>query len=112
MATKIEINEILSDLQEERTDIISDIISARHKCTDCDIEPKEDLWVYDMSRPLGYRSVCFDYEQMNADQLDSLCGEIEEQVELLQNYFHLMQALAYNQRKAEEWAQVEPDEEE
>lgn len=112
MATKHEINEVLNALNEERTDIISDIISADIKCVDVGIDAIDGITAYDCTRPAGHRSVWVRYEQLNADRLEVLCGEIEEQVELLQNYLNLMQALACNQRRAEEWAKVEPDEEE
>lgn len=111
MATKHEINEVMSELHEERFEIIGDIISANAKCADVGIDAIDGIMTYNCTRPAGHRSVWVSYEQLNADRLDVLCGEIEEQVELLQNYLSLMQALAHNQRKAEEWAKVEPDEE-
>lgn len=111
MATKHEINEIMNELHEERFEIIGDIISANAKCADVGIDAIDGIMTYDCTKSAGHRSAWVSYEQLNADRLDVLCSEIEEQVELLQNYLSLMQTLAYNQRKAEEWAKVEPDEE-
>lgn len=100
-------NEYLNELNEERNSILTDVATALELCDTNSLQPLTTYEHFDDSRPIGYRFVDLSYTVLTADQLDVLCVHIDDQLDVLKNYLHHIQALAVNAHRIEDAKQRE-----
>ena len=94
--------EYIEMLQEENAEIKQEVTTALEHCAEYGIEPKtDDRIIRFTDNGLRYFTDV-NWSKMTAKELDRLCGDVENELNALQEYLNGLQALQANLAKLEE----------